>query len=704
MVNEKITERFNELDCSDDEKNTLHTYLFSCLGEGKNFRLKRNRVMITEEEDKNKYILLDIVKTSVDNQVSYICPKCFPVFFGEFLSSEIAADQFKSCIHTKLCYIIWGDEYDIEVNVSEDDDDEDLIEILSEKPRYMAVIHPSRKSPKGPGVVVLSSKMLKPKCVVCSGQDCCIHLRIHSEKYELQRDGVSGISNKRIKMDRVEPVKPQKKKNVDPDSFDPFQHEGPACNVFNAKIYFIQTEEMKTKNRRNSNLSFRGRFLISEYNPDEVCERHGNMFEKKENILYRESYHVKIHHIKNVETGDLCVLYRPTVQQNGMAVCECKRFYTGEDKCLLRVSPANYRISERDRVLHFVSHEFYFNRLATLCEGGETMHTFIKSKKFMDEIFFGHDKSPEHKRILHKGFEIFTHALQFPEDANHCYECPEKLGEGEKEDDFKDSIEYSVIDGIQLGCRINDKKSSIEDVYFTEDVENILVKGIEAKDRTYINSHKIRTIIGNLLTNVDSPSALDDTVGALNKMELDSHARSVLEMLNRLSSQHKILPAGYILLLRELHLVTPISALLTPYSSNRDLYERLLSYLNNKTNIFSACNILEEFINNFPVVIECIKNILEVEHSKQKHFLPSDVSSIFKNMITLRFEFDKRSRRVAAPRTKPKPGFVEPIADFFPNYPIHTMENIYKADSKPDPSEEADDCEKKFSETTSILG
>ena len=257
--------------------------------------------------------------------MSYICPKCFPVFFGEFLSCEIAADQFKSCIHTKLCNIIWGDEYDIEVNVSEDDDEEELIEILSEKPRYMAVIHPSCKSSKGPGVVVISSKMLKPKCVVCSGQDCCIHLRIHKEKYKLQSDGVSGISNKRLKMDRVEPLKPQKKKNVDPDSFDPFQYEGPACNVFNAKIFFIQTEEMKTKNRSNSDLSFRGRFLISEYNPDEVCERHGNMFEKKENILCRESYHVKIHHIKNVETGNLCVLYRPTVQQNGMAVCECKR-------------------------------------------------------------------------------------------------------------------------------------------------------------------------------------------------------------------------------------------------------------------------------------------------------------------------------------------------------------------------------------------
>ena len=279
------------------------------------------------------------------------------------------------------------------------------------------------------------------------------------------------------------------------------------------------------------------------------------------------------------------------------------------------------------------------------------------------------------------------------------------MGKDEKEDDFIDDIEYSVIDGTQLGCRINDKKSSIEDHYFTEEVDQTVVKGIEAKDRTFLNAQRVRTIIGDLLTKVDDPSsALGNTVLTLNKMDLDLNARSVLELLNRLSSEKELLPAGYILLLHELHLITPISALLTPYSSNRGLYERLLNYLNNKINIFSSCEILEDFINNFPVVMECIKDILEAENSKEKFFLPSDVSSILKNMIKLRFSFDKMSRNVAAPRTKPQPGFVEPVADFFPNYPIHTMDNLYKADSKPDPSEEDDDCKKHFSGATSIPG
>ena len=50
-----------------------------------------------------------------------------------------------------------------------DNYDEDLVEIISEKPKYMAVVHPSCSSTKGPGVIVLSSKMLKPKCLVCKG-------------------------------------------------------------------------------------------------------------------------------------------------------------------------------------------------------------------------------------------------------------------------------------------------------------------------------------------------------------------------------------------------------------------------------------------------------------------------------------------------------------------------------------------------------
>ena len=453
MANEKITLRFKDLTCSESDKKVLHAYLFSCLAEGRKYRLKRNRVMIMEKEQTNKYVILDTARTSDENRLVYLCPKCFPVRFGEFLSGTISAENFKSCLHTRLCYLIWGDENNIEINVVDNDEEEDLVEVIEQKPRYMAVIHPSRKSTlKGPGVVVISSKMLKPKCIVCPGQDCCIHLKIHLNKYKHQMEETNEESHKRLKIDKVEPVRPQKKKIKDPEDFDPFQHEGPNCNVFNVKIEFIQTEEMMLQNRKNnSSISFKKNILISKYDPEEVCEKHGNMFKEKENILLAESSRVVIHHTKWVETRNICVLYRQTVSKDDDAACDCKRFYTGEDDRLLRVSSAKYRISERERVLHFVSYEFYFTFTTQLITGGETMHAYIKSQKFMNERFFGCDKSPEHKKVLHKGFEIFCHALQFPSDSNYCYDCPQALGEDEKEDDFSEEIEYSIIDGIQMG-------------------------------------------------------------------------------------------------------------------------------------------------------------------------------------------------------------------------------------------------------------
>ena len=176
------------------------------------------------------------------------------------------------------------------------------------------------------------------------------------------------------------------------------------------------------------------------YDPNETC-KHGHKFEERKNILNIEGKDVQIYHIKTVVTENV-------IEIDGKPACMCKQIYTGKDNCLLRVSSAKSKISERRKVLHFVSYEFYFEYLIQLLTGGQTMSAFIKSKNIMNEVFFGFDKSPDHKKILSKGFEIFIHALVFPEDSNHCKECPQKIENGEKEDDFKDSIEYFIIDGI----------------------------------------------------------------------------------------------------------------------------------------------------------------------------------------------------------------------------------------------------------------
>ena len=72
-------------------------------------------------------------------------------------------------------------------------------------------------------------------------------------------------------------------------------------------------------------------------------------------------------------------------------------------------------------------------------------------------------------------------------------------------------------------------------------------------------------------------------------------------------------------------------------------------------------------------------------------------------MIKLRCQFDTNSRRLAVPRTAPTSEFKPPLADFFPSYPVHTMENMYKADKKKDATE-INDCEKRFTSATSITG
>ena len=83
-------------------------------------------------------------------------------------------------------------------------------------------------------------------------------------------------------------------------------------------------------------LSFPEKILIANYDANEECE-HGNNFEEKANILNTESYTVKIHHSTKVNTDNLIVLFRPTIQKNENSACNCKIIYTGRENNILRV-------------------------------------------------------------------------------------------------------------------------------------------------------------------------------------------------------------------------------------------------------------------------------------------------------------------------------------------------------------------------------
>ena len=703
--NAAITERYKKMNCPEAEKQDLHKYLMSILAEGKSFLLKRNKVMIMEQENKNRFIILERIDTTDDCKYFYICPLCSNVKFSSYLTEKVSAEEFRACVHSKVCQLLWGDMPDLRDNGESDDDDKetDLVEVVTEKPRYVAVVHPATKRKKVAGVVTLTTKTLKPRCLVCKGQDKCIHLTIHYTHYKssLEESEDDDIT-KKIRLERLEPQKPKKNKI---NELDPYLHDGPDANVFHVRIDFLKIKETVRQ-------PFNKKILVPRFDPEEVCKNHGNRYDNHESILDMESSKVIIHHTKDVDSSNIKVLFRPTISKSEGDGCACKKWYSGQEDQLLRVSSADENMKGRSRTLHFVTYEFYFDYLSKLLISGEPLHAQIKAKRFMEENFFGNEKKPEYKKVLQKGFEIFIHALEFPEDANYCYECPQELESGEKEDDFKDDIEYSIIDGIQMGCRSNSLKTDIEDEFFQEAVvEGIVVNGIESKDRTFCRSQNVRSVLATLLRTADEPSALRKAVEALNKLEIDANSRSVLNLLNRLLLRNRTLPKGYRQFLHELHLPTPISALLTPYSSEKHVYELFMSYLNNKFDIFSTPSSLEVFTNRFPVLVDCMKEILQTEvlHAetsvtlKRNIFLPHDVSDILKNLIKLRFDFDKLSRKVAVPRTSPNSEFEPPLADFFPAYPIHTMENIYKADSKVDNAEKAD-CDKNFDSASTISG
>ena len=95
--------------------------------------------------------------------------------------------------------------------------------------------------------------------------------------------------------------------------------------------------------------------------------------------------------------------YRPVVCEDSTKACNCKKWYTGEDDLLIRVSSTNDLLSRTQKALHFVSFEYCFSFLSELVTSGETLTAFIKSKKFLDDIFLGIKNKSECRRFIQKG-------------------------------------------------------------------------------------------------------------------------------------------------------------------------------------------------------------------------------------------------------------------------------------------------------------
>ena len=92
------------------------------------------------------------------------------------------------------------------------------------------------------------------------------------------------------------------------------------------------------------------------------------------------------------------------------------------------------------------------------------------------------------------------HSLIYDKElAFSCEKCPNPLKVGEREEDFENIFECHVIDGINMGNIEKPKKGLSVSIFDEVKVENVLVKGAEAEDRTAISTPKMRQLLNTLI-------------------------------------------------------------------------------------------------------------------------------------------------------------------------------------------------------------
>ena len=350
----------------------------------------------------------------------------------------------------------------------------------------------------------------------------------------------------------------------------------------------------------------------------------------KINLGNCESSPVYIHHsrvTKDSRNSTLMALYLKTLK------CNCKKYYTGAEDKLLRVSGITHSRTKRahDMPLHFISYDVLFEYHSSVISGGNAQNSFVTSKNELNLVFRGNDASIS-RRIFQKGYEIFMHSLKYNVDeAWSCDLCHKELDtkQDKREVDFE-AVEVHISDGIGMGTIQNTIKGFVsEDIFKEEKVENIVIKGIEAKERTFINQNKQRTILSKLSSSNMSSTDIREAIKLIEKQKTKSkNIIMIRNLLKRL--QQSNIPDGYKLLIKELGKCSPI-AILLPSHDSLD-YKILSAFLESKHNIFKSFEVTKKVTNAFPLVVKMIQQILNHEKSE---FLPADVSEISNLIMNL---------------------------------------------------------------------
>ena len=302
------------------------------------------------------------------------------------------------------------------------------------------------------------------------------------------------------------------------------------------------------------------------------------------------------------------------------------------------------------------------------------------------------------RQVFRQAYEIFMHALKYDVDAAWlCDLCPKPLEAGEKEEDFE-AEEVHISDGINMGTIENDVKGfATPDIFEEEKDDEKVVNGIEAKERTLVSKIKDRKLIKSVVENGFSKKDVQAVIRKIRSSKPSKIMILVATLLERTLDHYGAVPEQYHLLIKELGLCTPVSVLL-PTHDSKD-FQLLEDFLLQKEDIFSDYKTTKKVTSAFPLVIKMINQILSCENTK---FLPPDVTGMFLAMLDLQVSYMSIARQRAVARKKPTQESAK--SQVYPGYPLHTVKNVYSADTKSDTSDGKDNCNKVYNESTNITG
>ena len=672
-----LVSRLDDLNLG-DERSTLFGYIWRTKQSKKFFACKNSYYVIPDIAGP-KMILCQ--KKRFRDSECFICLKCTDNIVFENMGSLANSESLKEdyCLHAKLCSVIFDDKIE---NICEIPETGLVSILLKEKEFISLVFAPPHLKKKNPGIIVLNTRTTKPNCHSCEGKKC-VHINTYLS----------------LSTNEIEELPTGKMANKEPRSnnkLNPTDKKGKHSNVFKLKINYPPNEEEKAKINKINTCSdpFPENVLVPDLEPDEVCECElKNVYLNTVSLSNCESTKAIIHHskaLRDSRNSTLMILYRVTGK------CNCKKYYIGKEDKILRVSGISGHTT--DTPVHFVSYDILFEYLASLNTGGNTQHAFIQCKNDLSVLVRGENIEIP-RNIFQKAFEIFLHSLSYDiEIAWGCELCPKPLdiNKGLKEHDFT-ADEVHISDGINMGTIENDIKGITDQEIFEEETDKtVIVKGIEANERTLLDKMNSRKIVMNFCKSEMKLKDIKEAIKKLEKCTITPVLANLISLLKRFLTKNQV-PKEYFLLFSELSKCTPISVLLPSHDDVE--YKLLEMFLAQEFDMFSEYKTTKVITNAFPIITKISQNILTYERTK---FLPEDVANIFECMLHLKNKYNDLARERTVPRKKPEGKPAE--SQVYPFYPVHTVKNTFLADSKVDKSDEKENCNKIYNEAATMTG